>query len=200
MTRKSFLRDRQVGIALILFAAIVIFGSAFLPPASSISANLCAPCHSQYSEYLDILEGDSRNQLPTSIGVGETKNVTVVLENRANTVTNAVMSSVSLTLRSKNGHFSVKQEGFTVQGLFQWGTTKIAAWQITGVSLGADALLISATSTNVHESLRFSDSYSPEPTITVSEPTVPEFPTLTVFAVLMVMTVLLAVFFRKRLA
>jgi hypothetical protein len=51
------------------------------------------------------------------------------------------MSDVALTLRSKNGHFSVKQGTFKVQGLLQWGTTKNATWEITGVSAGTDALL-----------------------------------------------------------
>jgi len=144
MTRKTFLKGKKTSIVLLVVTAAIVV-SALLSPASSISANPCAQCHGQYYEYLDIREGDSRNQLPTSISVGENKTVTVVVQNVANTVANALLSSVSLTLRSKNGHFSVKQATFNVPGLLQWGTTKNATWEITGISVGTDTLLISAT-------------------------------------------------------
>jgi hypothetical protein len=128
---------------------------------------------------LDILEGDVRNHLPVTIRVGENRNVTVVVQNIANTPTNAVMSSVSLTLRSQNGHFTVKTATYNVPGLPQWGTTATATWQITGVSSGTDALLISAAAYNPHPGISFADAYSPAQLIVVSETSIPEFPTST---------------------
>ena len=46
--------------------------------------------------------------------------------------------------------------------------TATATWKITGVSQGSDILLISASATNTHENLRFSDSDSPSYSIFVT--------------------------------
>ena len=125
--------------------------------------------------------------------------MTIIVGNLVNTVQNAVMSDVSLTLRSKNGHFSVKQATFNVRGLLQWGATTNATWEITGISVGTDALLISATAKNAHELVSFSDSYLPAPSIAVHEaPIIPEFPTVPTFWALILVSVLLAVLYKSR--
>ena len=191
MTRTWFLKNRTPTILLSVTAATIVV-SALIMPASSKSSNPCAFCHSAYSEYLDILEGDSRNQLPATLKVGEARNVTVVIENIANIHANAVMSSASLTLRSQNGHFAVRVATYSVPGLLQWGTTATATWQIIGVSAGSDVLLISAVARNAHQSVTFSDTYSPAPSMVVSETAILEFPASGLLTVFLFVTMTLA--------
>lgn len=125
MNQKHFSKSKKTAAVLLSVVVVLVAVSALFPPASSKSTNPCAECHPQYAEYLDILEGSSQNQLPATIEVGGTKNVTVVMENIANIPKNTVLSSVSMTLRSQNGHFSVKTATNTLPGLglLQWGTT-----------------------------------------------------------------------------
>jgi hypothetical protein len=53
--------------------------------------------------------------------------------------------------------------------------TETATWKITGVSQGSDTLLISASATNTHENLRFSDNYSPSSSFIVTPNPNPDF-------------------------
>jgi hypothetical protein len=151
----------------ILGAAIAIVISLVAAPASSVSSNQCNSFHgSTYNMQLDIVEGSSQNIIPTNIQMGQTHTVTVAISNINNAPKNNVFTSVTLTLSSQNGHFSVNTPTVNV-GTLTTGTAT-ATWQITGVSEGSDALIISASATNTHENLRFQDSFSPSPSITVA--------------------------------
>ena len=152
---------------LLLAVTVAVVIALFAAPAFSVSTNQCSSCHgSTYNQQLDILEGNSQNKIPTTLQVGQTQTVTVTLSNINNAALNNQLSSVSLTLGSQNGHFSVTTPTYNV-GSLSTGTTT-ATWQITGTSQGSDTLLISASATNTHNNLKFSDSYSPSPTITVA--------------------------------
>ena len=150
---------------IILVLTLAICASILLAPVFPESTNPCGSCHPGYYQYLDLLEGDSGNSLPTTLTVDQTKTVTVTLENKVNTVQYAALSSVSVTLSSKNGHFTVATPIYNV-GTLQKGTAT-ATWQITGVSEGSDELVITASGRNSHLMISFSDSYSPNPAITV---------------------------------
>ncbi len=160
---------------LIIAAAIIIVASIFLSPALSTSTSQCNSCHGGYNQYLDILEGNVANQLPTTLTVGQTATVTVIVENNVNTAIYTVLSSVSLTLSSQNGHFTVSAPTYNI-GALQKGTA-FATWQITGVSAGVDSYVIGATAKNSHQSLSFQDTYSPAPAITISAPVSTPVPT-----------------------
>ena len=145
---------------------VAILVSLLAAPAFSVSSNQCSSCHgSSYNMQLDVVEGNSQNVIPTSIEVGQTQTVTIAIENINNAPRYDTFTSVTVTLSSQNGHFSVNPSTFNV-GSLSTGTAT-ATWKITGVSQGSDALVISASATNTHEYLQFSDSYSPSPTITV---------------------------------
>ena len=152
---------------LMIAATIAIVVSLLVAPAFSVSTSQCSSCHgTTYNQQLDILEGNSQNQIPTTIQVGQTQTVTVAIQNINNAAKYNQFSSVSLTLSSQNGHFSVSTPTFTI-GTLSTGTAT-ASWQITGVSQGADVLLISASATNTHNNLKYSDSYSTSPSITIT--------------------------------
>ena len=141
----------------------------------SASTSQCGACHAGYNQNLDILEGNAANQLPTTLSVGQTATVTVLIENSVNTATYTALSSVSLTLSSANGHFTVSAPTYTI-GTLQKGTAT-ATWQITGVSAGTDTFVIAATAKNSHQSLSFQDTYSPAPAITIQSPASTPSPT-----------------------
>lgn len=168
---------------MVLFVTLVIIFLVFLAPyTTGTSTNPCGTCHSGivYSQYLDILEGNSANQIPSAIEVEETKTVSVVVENSGNPGTYPMLSDVSVTLTSKNGHFSVNSPTYSI-GDLPLGT-KTATWQITGVSEGFDSLLITASGINKQHvvlTFLFSDSYSPSPSITVGHPSATPSPTST---------------------
>jgi hypothetical protein len=172
--KKQFFKMHKASY-LIIAAAIIIVASIFLSPALSTSTSQCSSCHGGYNQYLDILEGNAANQLPTTLTVGQTATVTVIVENNVNTATYTALSSVSLTLSSQNGHFTVSAPTYNI-GALQKGTA-IATWQITGVSAGIDSYVIGATAKNSHQSLSFQDTYSPAPTITISAPVSTPVPT-----------------------
>jgi ferredoxin len=153
---------------LLVAVAILVVLLAFLSQSFSKSNNPCSPCHISYYQYLDIVEGDASNQIPSIINVGETKTVKVIVSNLCNAPINTVMSAVSLSLSSQNGHFSVKSATYTVGSLPIGRAT--ATWDITGVSAGNDTFVITAQGKNTHNSLSFSDNYNPSPSITVGQP------------------------------
>jgi hypothetical protein len=163
------LRFRVNGPSVVILGLIVITAcSALVSSAQSASPNLCGSCHGGgYSQVLDIREGDSANQLPTTLNVGETKTVVVAVENAVNTARYAALS-VSLTLRSGKGHFLIRNPTYYI-GYFPAGVQN-AVWQITGTSDGEDQLVITATGRNGHENLAFSDGYSPTPSVVVGTP------------------------------
>jgi hypothetical protein len=157
---------------LVVVVALSVILSVCLSQTLAKSGNQCSSCHSSFYQYLDILEGDGGNQIPTTLNVGETKNVTVVIQNLCNAPLNTIMSSVSVTLKSQNGHFAVEAATYNISTFPV--SEKIVTWQISGVSSGTDALLITAQGINTHQGLSFSDSYYPPPPITIgqSAPTV----------------------------
>ena len=172
--KKQFFKMHKASF-LIIAAAIIIVASIFLSPALSTSTSQCNSCHGGYNQYLDILEGNAANQLPTTLTVGQTATVTVIVENNVNTAIYTALSGVSLTLSSQNGHFTVSAPTYNI-GALQKGTA-IATWQITGVSPGVDSYVIGATAKNSHQSLSFQDTYSPAPAITISAPVSTPVPT-----------------------
>jgi hypothetical protein len=174
LQKKTIFEMHKASILLIVIAVIVA-ASIFLAPAFSQSTSPCSSCHGGYYQYLDILEGNAANQLPVAINVGQTATITVVVENKVNTALYTTLSSVSLSLASQSGHFTVNVPAFNV-GTLQKGTTT-ATWQITGVSAGADAFVISASARNSHKNLQFQDIYSPSLALTVSDPAPTPTPT-----------------------
>jgi hypothetical protein len=166
-TKTAFSRMQKASY-LMIAAVIIIVAAIFLSPVFSLSTNPCSSCHSAYSQNLDILEGNTANQLPTTLNIGQTATVTVVIENRVNTATFTALSNVAITLSSQNGHFTVNKPTYS-PGTLQKGTST-ATWQITGVTAGPDTLVITASARNTHQSLAFTDTYSPASGITVSNP------------------------------
>jgi hypothetical protein len=153
---------------IMIAAAIIIAAFIFISPVFSSSASQCNSCHGGYYQYFDILEGNAANQLPATLTVGQTATISVIVENNVNTVLYTALSSVSLTLTSQSGHFTVSAPIFTIGNLPKG--TAIVTWQITGVSPGTDSYVIAGSAKNIHQSLSFQDTYSPAPTITVSAP------------------------------
>jgi cell division septation protein DedD len=160
----------------ILFVVLAVILFLILSSGTSgKSNNPCGNspgCHgSLYYQYLDILEGDSA--IPSAIEVGETKTLSVVVENSGNTGRYSMLSGVSVTLTSKNGHFSVDSPSTYSIGDLPLGK-ETATFQITGISEGFDSLSITTRGENrEHVILRFSfsDSYSNSMTVGHPEPT-----------------------------
>jgi len=153
---------------IVLVVTLVVLALVFSPLTFSRSNEPCQRCHgSSYYQYLDILEGDSGNQIPSTLAVGQTVTVKVVVSNDVNTATYSTLS-VSLTLSSANGHFTVDHPTYSISSMP--AGTATATWQITGTSDGYDYLVIQATGINSHFS-SFSDSYSSPPLIRVGQPT-----------------------------
>jgi hypothetical protein len=181
MQIKSFLKLHPTSY-LMIAATIAVAIALLAAPAYSASTNQCSTCHpspfpGNYNQQLDIVEGNSQNQIPTNLQVGQTQTVTVAIENINNAAKYNQFTSVSLTLSSQNGHFSVNTPTFNIATLSTGTST--ATWQITGVSEGSDALVISASATNTHNNLKFSDNYSPNPSINIAAiPTPTPAPTL----------------------
>lgn len=150
---------------LIAVATIFIIAS-FVAPAISVSTSPCSLFHgTKYYQQLDLQEGSG--QIPTTLQVGQVATVSVALQNVNNAPRNNLLSSVSVTLRSQNNHFSVGSPTFNIGNLATGSAT--ATWQITGTSAGQDQIIISASAVNNHEpGLTFADSFLSNPSITVS--------------------------------
>jgi hypothetical protein len=167
MASRAALKLHKMTYIIILATISITVSLLAAAPVFSLSSNQCSSFHgSTYNQQLDILESNSQNTIPTNIKMGQTQTVTVVISNINNAPRNNVFTSVTVTLGSQNGRFSVNSPSFNV-GTLQTGTAT-ATWQITGVSEGSDVLLISASATNTHENLKFQDSYSPGPSIYVA--------------------------------
>jgi hypothetical protein len=159
------MRSPNAAVLSVILAALL--AAPFSPPGETKSTNPCSDCHATRYMYLDILEGDSGQSIPASVDLNQSANVTVVVKVEGNTTKNNVMSSIKVTLASKNGYFSVNSTYYNISSITAGNTAK-ASWQIKGVSAGNDTMYINATGTNNHQSLSFSDSYSPSPSITVN--------------------------------
>ncbi len=159
----------KIGSRLVLaVVAATVLAASLLPLISSKSSNPCQDCHSNYTMYLDILEGDAGNTLPTALNDGETLTVAVVLKVTCNAANYKVMSSITATLASQNGLFSIVEPTCSVGSLAS-GQTATATWQIRPVATGNDMMSITAQGVNHHGPSYFSDSYSPSPSIAVTK-------------------------------
>ena len=160
---------------MVLFVTLTVIFFLFLSSfTNGASTNPCGTCHPGkiYSQYFDIRKGDNATQIPSAIEVGETQAVSVVVENSGDPGSYSTLSDVSVTLTSKNGHFSVNSPTYNIGDLPLGEET--ATWQITGVSEGADSLLITASGINKQHRafiFLFSDTYSPSITVGHPSPT-----------------------------
>jgi len=158
----------KYSFAIVVVAALLL-AAPLWPSSTSKSTNPCSDCHNDRQMYLDILEGNVGNTIPSVIDDGQTLPVAVVLEvTGVETEDNDRMSSISATLASQNGHFKVAAPTYNV-GTLRDGRSATAFWNISVLSAGSDVMLITAKGTNTHNSNQFSDSYSPSPTITVNK-------------------------------
>jgi len=170
---------RNASCLTITVLAGTILLAALSPFLSPQSGNPCAACHGNYYMYLDILEGDAGNQLPAVLNDGELLTVAVMLKVTCNAPNYRTMSSITATLASQNGHFSVATPTTSVGSLANGQTSK-ATWQISPVSAGSDTLVITASGRNTHNNCQFSDRYSPDPAIVVNKQAVNLAPTISI--------------------
>ena len=160
---------------LMLAALAVVVALLLIAPVFATSANPCSSCHGSqgYSQTLSI----TANQIPTSIEIGQTATVTATIQNIVDGAqSNTQLNSITATLSSQNGHFSVAAPSVTNRNLMPDASTTVT-WQITAITAGSDQLVISASAQNNHNNLQFHDVISPNPTITVSLPAPTPVPT-----------------------
>jgi len=163
---KIILKAHKASGAIILIATLLVIVSLFEAPAFSASTLKCSTCHNSiYNQELKFLEENSQNIIPSIIQVGQILNVTVTLENIDDASKYFLLSAVSVSLASKNNHFSVDSSTFKIKTMAPGIAT--ANWQITGKSPGSDEIIITATGINDHGNVFFSDQYSPNPSITI---------------------------------
>jgi len=153
---------------LIVVLALLLLAIPLMPPGTSKSNNPCANCHQdgRYM-YLDILEGDAGNTIPTVLNKGETLKVAVVVQVTCNSNRNNIMTAISATLASQNGYFSVATATYSIGSLGD-GQKATAFWNITPLASGSEILVITAQGHNSHKNLDFNDTYAPAPSITVN--------------------------------
>jgi hypothetical protein len=163
-------------VTILMFALVAAIGiAAFVSSTSAISTNNCS-CHNGRSESLAILVGNAGNILPTTLNVGQSTTVRVVLQHTITGATlNNVLSGISASLASVSGHFSVSASSVSLGSITGTGTVT-ATWTITGTSAGADSMRIRASGVNSHQGISFSDTYSPAPSINVVAATPPPPP------------------------
>jgi hypothetical protein len=156
-----------IAVSVLLILVIVI-----LPFAWARSPNECSSCHaSTRQQYLDVLESNAANIIPSSIGVGETKTVSIVVQNTCNTAKFSTLSGVQLILTSQSGRFKVTTPTYNIATM-PIGT-KIATWQVTGVTEGSDSLIVTANAVNNHNNVKFNDAFSPSPSIKITTTGIP---------------------------
>ena len=156
---------------IIIGAALLVMIALFVAPAFSTSSNPCSTCHAAkgYSQTLSV----TFSQAPPTLTVGQTATINAKVKNTVLiATTNNVMSSVSATLKSLSGHFTVSTATVNAGSLAS-GRTASVSWQITAVSAGTDTFSVSASGINTHySSYTFSDSVSASTSIvTASSPT-----------------------------
>src|SRR5512147_159665 len=92
-------------LLLIIVAAAFVL-SLLVAPVASISPNLCSSCHgTSYNQQIDLLESSS--SIPSSLQVGQTVPLSVVIQNINNAPRNTLLSNVQVSLNSQSGRFSV---------------------------------------------------------------------------------------------
>ena len=158
---------------------IAVAAASISPLIQSKSDNPCAGCHGNYYQYLDFLEGDSATVLPAALCDTQVLDVTVVLRNDCNAASHNVITSISASLTSASGHFVASSNPLSVGSLGP-GQAKSVTWQVSALSAGQDAMIITAQGRNTHENCQLSDRYSPDPVIMVgkSAPNMPPSITL----------------------
>jgi hypothetical protein len=141
------------------------------PSSLEMSDDLCNQCHDSHYQYIDLREKDISNQIPTTINVGETKTISVLVENIVDAGEYTELYDVIVTLSSRIGHFLVSSPVYRIDQMSEGIAT--ATWEITGVSAGVDSIGIRAEGTNLaHIGYVFVlvDNYFPSPSITVELP------------------------------
>ena len=99
------LKMHKSSLLLIAVAAAFVL-SLLAAPVASISTNQCGSCHgTSYNQQIDLVEASSG--IPSSLQVGQTVPVTVVIQNINNAPKNTLLSNVQVTLNSQSGRFSV---------------------------------------------------------------------------------------------
>lgn len=172
------MRPGSLLITAILAASLLLTGIS--PFINSQSGNPCSGCHGgTYQQYLDILEGDAGNKLPTVLNDSEVLTVAVVLKNICNAGSYNVMTSISATLSSQNGCFGVQTPTSSI-GALSPGQTGKATWQIYAKARGLDTLVISAQGQNSHYACQFLDGYSPAAAIFVNKTVIDNPPTISI--------------------
>jgi hypothetical protein len=158
---------KKIASILVVLAALLL-AAPFLPLGTSKSNNPCANCHQdgRYM-YLDFLEGDPGNTIPTVLKIGETLKVAAVVQVTCSATRNNIMTAISATLASKNGYFSVAAATYSIGALGD-GQKATAFWNITPLASGSDNLVITAQGHNNHKNLDFNDTYAPAPSIAVN--------------------------------
>jgi hypothetical protein len=174
----------------LLIAAIAVTTILLIiSPTFAASSNPCSSCHGSqgYTQTLSI----TVQTAPSSLTVGQTATVTVTIKNnivRA-TLYNS-LASITATLVSLNGHFSITTPTVSIGSLTSGGSAT-ASWQITALSSGTDSFVFGTSAKNSHQNLSFSDGTSaatnispnntptPSPTPTLA-PTLTPSPTPTI--------------------
>ena len=151
---ESIVKKHKAAI-LLLSVTFVVVVLLFLSPAFATSSNPCATCHgTSYSQTLTV----TSNEIPP-ITVGQTVTITAIVKNTVNfnKAAYSVLSSVSASLSSQNGHFSISTPSVSVGSLSAGGASTVS-WQIKAVSAGSDSAIFSGSARNTHQSLSYQDS------------------------------------------
>ena len=164
---KRFKMHRSSSI--IVAVTLVVLVSLLATPVFSVSSNPCSSCHGGCSQTLAITE----SQINSTITVGQTITVSASLKNTVNVnkASYSTLSSVSASLRSQNGRFSVSVPTVSAASISA-GASRTVTWQITAISAGTDSAIFSGSAKNTHQQLSFADSSTTSFTI-VSPTTTP---------------------------
>lgn len=161
---------RTASMLILLVAVTAVTATAMFPLISPKSTSPCASCHaSMFYQFLDILEGNEKEAIPTIINGTEVLNVTVVIANSCNAGAEGdehMLHEVSATLSSHNRSFRVVNPTCWI-GDMEPGRVN-ATWQIYAARVGQDELIINAQAVNTHCGIQYADEYSPAPSIKVN--------------------------------
>jgi hypothetical protein len=161
------MKDKAIISLLLLTVCLTIVTIIVAPLTSALDTNNCV-CHTGTSETFGFLVDNPSNVIPSTLGVGESANVTVVLENNVTGATkNDVLTGVTANLISVNGYFSVSTPTLSLPEINGTGNV-MATWTITGVTEGEDSIKMTATAKNNHQNISFNDTYTPYPTIMIT--------------------------------
>jgi hypothetical protein len=159
MTGTSGLKGRGVGRVLFLIPLAAMVLLLLTPAATARSPNTCVECHSDYYQYVDILQDDPETSFPDIISLGETAEVVAVVKNYCSTREYSELATVSANLVSLNGYNRVEGDARQTRKDVGRGTVQFT-WTVTCLSEKADVLMITADALNDHEDTPLRDEYS----------------------------------------